>query len=173
MRRCLPVATALFAALALSAAPAQAQFFAAAGLTVPSGDFGDYAKTGWLANAGARAWQSADERLAFWVEGFYGSSKHEDVDGDKTNIYGGLGTVTYNLTTGASATPYLTGSVGYLWHQYKSDDFPEFEDSEGGVAFGGGAGVGFDKFYVEARYLTASINEETTAFIAIVAGIVF
>lgn len=173
MRRPFLVLATTCTALVLLAAPASAQFFVAAGLTLPSGDYGEYAKTGWIANAGVKAWASADERLGAWVEAFYGSNTHDDVDGDKTNLYGGLASLTYNLTTGSTTTPYLIGSVGYMVHQYKSDEFTEFEGSEGGLAFGGGAGIGINTFYVEARYLTASIEDATTAVIALVAGITF
>src|SRR5690606_21590090 len=88
-------------------------------------------------------------------------------------LYGGLGSLTYNLTEGGSAVPYLIGSVGYMVHKYSSDEFPDDEGSEGGLTFGGGAGLGLGKFYVEARYFTASIEDATTAFILVAAGIPF
>lgn len=172
MRRALFAGSTL-AAVLLLAAPLQAQFFVGGGATLPSGDYGDYAKTGWLANAGYGIWSSANERATAWIEGFYGSNSHDEVDGDKTNIYGGLGSVTFNLTEGGSATPYLIGSLGYMMHQYKSDTFPDEEGSEGGIAFAGGGGVSFGKIYLEARYFSASIEDATTAFILVAAGITF
>lgn len=173
MRRLLIGATTLAAALVL-AAPLSAQFFVQGSATLPQGDYKDYAKTGWMANAGIRAWQSANGNIALWAEGFYGSNSHEDIEGDKTNLLGGYGSVTFNLTSGASATPYLIGSVGYMRHQYKSDMFPDEEGSDGGVAFGGGAGLGIGKnFFVEGRYITASIGDGTTAFIMLGGGVVF
>jgi hypothetical protein len=174
MRRLVIGASTLGLAVLLSAAPASAQFFAGAGVIMPMGDFGEYAKMGWMANAGVQAFESNDGKLSLYVEGVYGSSSHDDIDGDKTNIYGGLASVTYGLgSEDASMSPYLIGSVGYLMHQYKSDEFPEFEGSEGGIGFGGGAGLFFNPIYVEGRFMTFSADGESTAFVLIGAGIVF
>jgi hypothetical protein len=174
MRRFLIGASTLALAITLGTTSASAQFFVGAGATLPSGDYGDYAKTGWLVNAGVEAWRSASGKLAIFAEGLFGSNSHDDVDGDKTNIYGGLGSVTYGLgSQDASMSPYLIGSAGYLVHQYKSTEFAEFEGSDGGVAFGGGAGLFFDPAFVEARYMTFSVDGESTAFIFVGAGFTF
>jgi hypothetical protein len=172
MRRLMIGASTLTAALLLTL-PLGAQGFVGGGVTLPSGDYNTYAKAGWMVNAGFTPWHSADERAKVWAEGFYGSNSHDDFAGDKTNLYGGLGSLTYNLTEGGSAVPYLIGSVGYMVHQYKSDDFPDEEGSDGGFAFGGGAGVGIGKLYLEGRYFSASISGATTAFILVAAGITF
>ncbi len=173
MRR-LVIGASTFAAALLLAAPVHAQFFVQGSATLPQSDYKTYAKTGWMVNAGVRAWQSASEQFGLWAEGFYGSNTHKDFAGDKTNLYGGLGSLVYNLTSGSSTTPYLIGSVGYLRHQYKSDMFPDEEGSDGGVAFGGGAGLGLGKkLFVEGRYMTASISGEKTSFIMLGGGVVF
>ena len=172
MRRLLLGGATLAAALLLLA-PLGAQGFVGGGVTLPSGDYNTYAKPGWMLNAGITPWQSANDRAKLWAEGFFGSNSHDDVDGDKTTLYGGLGSLTYNLTAGGSAVPYLIGSVGYMVHKYSSDEFPDDEGSEGGLTFGGGAGLGLGKFYVEGRYFTASISDATTAFILVAAGITF
>ncbi len=171
MRRVFLGTLALILSITLTPGTARAQGFVGAGLTTPSGDYGDYAKTGWAVNAGFRPWMSADERASVWVEGLFGSNKHEGSSGDKTNLFGGFVSGTYSLTAGASANPYVIGSAGYLVHSYKPGTGTG--DSEGAVAFGGGAGVEFSKFYVEARYLTAKIDNETTAFIMFTVGRVF
>lgn len=170
MRRFFTGAATLAAALVLAAAPANAQFFAASALTLPSGDFGDGFKAGWAANAGISIWQNGDERAKVWVEGLYGQNNLDsDIDGKSTMI-GGFGSLTYNLTTGGSAVPYLIGSAGYLSQKI---EVASVDDTEGGFAFGGGAGVGFGKFYLEGRYITASIADGTTSFIMAAAGITF
>jgi hypothetical protein len=173
MRRLVIGASTLALAVLLGAPAASAQFFLGAMATLPMGDFGEYAKTGWMANAGIQAWESSNGKVALFAEGVYGSSSHDDVDGDKTNIYGGLASVTYGLGSGEGMSPYLIGSLGYLIHQYKSDAFPDFEGSEGGVGFGGGAGLFFDPIYVEARYMTFSADGESTAFLMLGAGLTF
>ncbi len=173
MRRFALAAGFLTLGLTIGAIPASAQGFVGGGLSMPTGDYGDYAKSGWVVNAGFRPWQSADKRASIWAEGLYGSNKHDGSSGDKTNLYGGLGSVTYNLTADASAVPYVIGSVGYLIHSYSPGTSGFDSESEGGLGFGGGAGVGVKKFYLEARYLTAKIEGSTTAFIMFTAGYTF
>ena len=175
MRRLVIGASTLAAAFVLGAAPAHGQFFVGIGATLPTGDYGEFAETGWMATAGVRVWQSPNDRAGLWAEGFYGSNTHSDIDGDKTNLYGGLASVGFDLTTGAgmTATPYLLGSVGYMVHQYKSDLFSEFEGSDGGIAFGGGGGFYLGRFWLDARYMAASIDSETTSFILVSAGVAF
>ncbi|MBK9548625.1 MAG: hypothetical protein IPO52_05860 [Gemmatimonadetes bacterium] len=173
MRRSVFSAALLLTGFALATAPLSAQGFVGAGVTTPMGDFGDGAKMGWVANAGFRPYQSADKRMSIWAEGLYGSNKHDGAGDDKTNLFGGFGSVTYNLTAEGSAVPYVIGSAGYLVHSYKSGINSSFDDSAGGFGFGGGAGVGIKKLYLEARYLTAKIDGGTTAFIMFTAGITF
>jgi len=171
MRRLVPGLVTFALILVLGPTPASAQkFFVGAGVTVPSGDFGDYAKTGWMVNGGFAPWRSADNRATIWAEGLFGSNSFEGAGDNSSNLYGGLGSFTYNVTGEASAVPYVIGSVGYLMQSFESGTN---SDSEGGLAFGGGAGIGIQRFYLEARYLTASIQESTTAFLQFSAGITF
>ena len=173
MRKVVIASSLLALGLTLGSAPVAAQFYVGGYATMPSGDYADYAKTGWMAEAGYGFWKSSNDRLTLWVSGSYGSNSHEGDAGDKTNLLMGLGSVTFNLTANPDAGPYLLGHVGYLSHMYKPGD-DDFESaSEGGLAFGGGLGDGCNKFWVEARYITASIEESTTAFIMIGAGISF
>lgn len=171
MRRFMIGAASLAAALVLGTSSASAQFFVGGYATMPQSDFKDLAKTGWMAAAGVKAFASEDGRFSLWVEGDYGSNKHDDDSGDKTNIMMGLATPSYDLTTGGSATPYLLGSVGYLNHQYK----PETGDSEnsGSLVFGGGIGVYFGKVWVDGRYMTSSKDGFNTSFLMIGGGVTF
>lgn len=171
MRRILTGAASLALALTLGTSSASAQFFVGGYATMPQSDFKDLAKTGWMAAVGYKAIASEDGRYGLWVEADYGSNKHDDDSGDKTNIMMGLVTPSYNLTTGGTATPYLLGSVGYLNHQYK----PETGDSEnsGSLVFGGGLGVGFDMFWIDGRYMTSSKDGFNTSFLMIGAGVTF
>ena len=171
MRRFIIGAASLALVLVLGAPSASAQFAVGGGITVPSGDYGDYAKTGWMAEAAFSPFQNADGTFMFWIEGIFGQNKHEGDGDDKTTLFGGFGTATYALTQGASANPYVIGSVGYLNHKYQ----PATGDSEssGGLGFGGGAGLSFGDFWVEGRYMTASIDDATTAFLMFLAGVSF
>ncbi|NOT08420.1 MAG: outer membrane beta-barrel protein [Gemmatimonadales bacterium] len=166
------------AVLAL-ASPAGAQstpfVFFGGGASLPMGDYKEYAKTGWLANAGIGT-TIGSKGLWIAADLFYGSNSHSDIDGDKTNLKIGLATLGYTFKPGAKVTPYLSGSVGLLNHGYKSDTFPEAEGSESMMAFGGGAGLIFkmgakSSFWVEARYLTASKDGSSTAFVPVLVGI--
>jgi hypothetical protein len=149
MRRLAIGASTLVAALLL-AAPAHAQFFVSGSATVPTGDFKDFgdgtgAKTGWMAEAGYRIYQGTDGKLGLWLVGGYGSNKHDDNSGDKTNLMSGGAWLSYALGSNpdASVSPFVVAGGGYLNHQYK----PATGSSEnGGQAFaGGGVGLSFGK----------------------------
>lgn len=173
MRRLVIGASTLAAALVLGAAPASAQFYVGAYASLPSSDFGDFAKTGWMAEAGFQLFESANEKLSFYVAGAYGMNKLDSdlVDGDYTQIMG-LGHVVYDLTAGGSATPYLIGSAGYL--SVKEDIEGVGDETNGGLTFGGGLGLGFSsRFWVEGRYMTASIDDVTFGQIIIGGGVSF
>jgi hypothetical protein len=171
MRRLVISGSLLALAVTLVSAPVSAQFYVGGYASLPSSDYGEFAKTGWMAEAGYGFWKSSNERLTLWVSGSYGSNSWEGEGDGKTNIMMGLGSATYNLTASAESGPYLMGHVGYLNSKASFEDV-DF-DGEGGVAFGGGAGWFFGKFFVEGRYITASIDEATLGLILIGAGISF
>ena len=105
MRRIGLAATLLALTVSLGATSASAQGFVGGGLLMPMGDFKDGAKMGWVVNAGFRPFQSADKRMSLWAEGLYGSNSLKNVTDGKTTMFGGFGSVTYNLTADASAVP--------------------------------------------------------------------
>lgn len=142
MRRSLTAV--LIAAFAGLSAPgdglAQAILHVAGGATFPMGDYGDFADTGWLGHAGV-ALPVADAGLAVGAAGYYGSNSHTNVDGDKTNLYGGLGFVNYAFGSPEAMSPFVVAMAGLMVHSYESDPFPGLEESDTGFAVGGGAGV--------------------------------
>ena len=85
----LVVAAVLVGSLAPSGVVAQGSIFVGAGPTFPIGDFGTYAKTGWLGYAG------------FGVP------------------VGGFGYLQYRVGDAAKPGVYFYGQVGVLNHQYK------------------------------------------------------
>jgi hypothetical protein len=167
MRRFVTAGLTLVAALALTTAPAQAQFFVGAGLTLPSGDFDNY-KAGLGVSAGVAVIKSADERMKVWAEGFYGMNKFDNdaVDVSAT-LMGAYGSATYDLMAEGSAIPYLIGGAGYM--TIKVED----ADREGGFGFFGGAGVSFGKLWLEGRYSSASIEDATLSFLGVMVGYSF
>lgn len=171
MRRFITAGLTLVAALVLTAAPAQAQFFVGAGLTSPSGDFGDFYKPGFAASAGVAVFKSGDERFKVWAEGFFGMNDLDSdlLDGSST-MMGAFGSATLDLAAGGGTIPYIVGGVGYLSQKLEIEDVSE---TEGGLALFGGAGVSFGKLWLEGRYTTASIADGTTAFLSAMIGYSF
>lgn len=157
-------------AMALVALPVSAQtIFVSAGAGVPVGDYGDYADIGWMAQAGV-AFPIGTAGLSAGAGGLYGSNNHSNVDGDKTNLYGGAAFVQYTIGNAESTSGYVFAGPGYVTHSYKSDTFPEGSNS--GLALAGGGGVniplgGLDA-YVEGMYLTGVGDEidGTDVFVA-------
>ena len=148
MKRLLGAALAVaFVGLAApSDSLAQAAVFIGAGAVSPTGDFkdfglGDGANLGWMATAGVQV-PVGDGGLAVGARGFYGVNKH-DTDGDKTNLLGGTALATFSFGAPGALAPFLYGEVGYQAHQYKSESFPSFDDTEWKPFVGGGAGLNF------------------------------
>jgi hypothetical protein len=158
-------------AMALVAVPggtAAQTVFVSAGAGIPVGDYGDYASVGWMAQGGV-AFPIGTAGLSAGVGGLFGSNSH-DIDGDKTNLYGGAAFVQYTIGNEEAASGYVFGGPGYLTHSYKSDTSPEGSGS--GLALAGGGGVNFPlggvDAYAEGMYLTGLGDEidGTDVFVA-------
>jgi hypothetical protein len=176
MKRFVTAALALAFVGGLAPAPTAAQItvFIDGGATIPTGDYGDYANTGWMGSAGVTV-PVGESGLFVAGTGFYGSNNHSDIDGDKTNLLGGVGSLGYAIASDGSMMPYVFGSVGFMQHSYKSDTYPDLEDSVSGLAFGGGAGVSFPlggiNGNVQGAYIMGSGDIDGTQFFSIGAGI--
>ena len=163
------------ALLLVSAATAQAQspiLFFGGGATIPNGEYGEYAKTGWMANAGVGL-PVGGKGFMVGAEVLYGSNKHEFA-GDKTNLTGANGFLLYRFGDQAKTGFYVLGSGGMLNHSFKSESEPEDEGSDTKFAWSGGAGVdvpfgGNKSFWAEGRYMARS----DTKFIALLVGLSF
>ena len=174
MKRSVPAVIALFV-LAIGASPAQAQsvnFGVGGGLTIPIGDFGDVAKTGWH-GLGIIGYQL---QSGIGLRGdFYYGQNNSDPSGAKFKLAGGLGNVTYSFSGKSSVTPYVIGSIGYF--NFKAEGGGG-STSESKIAFGGGGGIKFkagsdSQFFVEGRYITINTSGSNANFIPITAGITF
>lgn len=179
MKRALISATVCGFALLFLAPRAQAQgggfVFLGGGATIPTGDFKnvDMAKTGWIAQGGA----GLDLSKAAWVEaeGWYGSNKHDDGSGDKTDIQAGLVTLGYQFTPGAKGSLYVAAGGGLMNHKY----VPATGSSEnhwkgamtGAVGYVGTLS-GSTRFWVEGRYLHM-LETGGTTIMPITAGLSF
>ncbi len=172
-RTCVLSFAAVLTALTLTLpSPASAQgVYWGAGITFPMGDYGDYAKTGYLGIAGI-SFDLGPAGLSVVGEGFYGQNSHE-TDGDKTNPYGAMAGLLYDLNPEETGGPYVFGQAGLMVHKYSSDEFGD--DSETGFGFGAGAGYGFPlgdtELFVEGRYMYGSFDYGNTSFLGIMAGV--
>jgi len=177
MKRSLTVV--LVAALAAMTAPidvsAQVSIGVAGGVTFPLGDYADLdgANTGWMGAAGV-SFAVGEAGLSVGAAGFYGSNNH-DIDGDKTNLLGGLGLVTYNISTGGSITPFVGASAGYLRHSYKSDTQPSLEGSVSGFAYGARGGISFPlggmNGFLQGNWLKGAGDVSGTQWFGVTAGV--
>lgn len=168
------IACLALSVLFISAVPAAAQsIFFGVGPSFPSGDYGDYAKTGFMI-AGGVTYELVPQ-LSVYGEGFWGQNDHE-TEGDKTNPSGIMGGLIYGfMGQDAMVSPYVFGGAGLMTHAYASDTFENSSDSAFG--FQGGAGVGFGlgglEAFAEGRYMSASFDSETTAFVGVLLGLTF
>jgi opacity protein-like surface antigen len=171
MKRFLPVMTV--AGLLAGAAPAAAQigFVVGGGVSVPVGEFGEFAKSGWMALGGAQLGIPLFP-LKFRAEGLFGRNTHEGASGDKTTLYGGMANAIFQIGPPlVPVKPYVIAGVGYLNHRYSPGAAGAQSDSEWKPVFGGGAGVGLNLLvigvFVEARYL----RRDDTGFIPVIVGV--
>jgi hypothetical protein len=179
MKRIATLVLAAGAALTLNATVAQAQektggayFGVGGGLTIPTGDAADVAKTGW--NALAQVGYEMPSGLGLRGDFYYGQHSIEDnpfVDG-KFKLAGGLGNVTYTFKSAGKLHPYVVGTIGAMNAKFGDGD------GETNVTFGGGAGIlyhtGSDSnFFAEARYLSINGDDANTNIIPIQVGIRF
>jgi hypothetical protein len=175
-RKSFLVAVALVA-FAFPATLGAQSLYISGGATFPTGDFGDYADTGWMIAGGILFNDIATGGLSLGAEGFYGENKHGG-DG-KTNPYGAMGIAVFNFPTDGSLAPYVFGGAGWLAHKYSAGG-SEFDIDETTSSFGYqfGAGIGFAvsekvSIYGEGRYMAGTGDNSGTKFLGAFAGLTF
>ena len=148
-------------AVLVAAVPAQAQYiFAGLGASKPMGSFNDVAKTGWMFTGGLGA-DLGDKGLWIEGEGYYGSNNRTEPNatGDKTNTFAFIAALGYSFKPDAKVSPYVTGGVGIVASQYKSETAGSLGGgTEKGFGYTGGVGVGVKAgskltFWLEGRLL--------------------
>lgn len=191
MQRFFGALAGLTLTAAVAAAPAQAQnaddaravrFGVQAGLSLPTGDFGDAANMGFLVGgtmdlrpASLPVYFRADLAYQRWglesvdFEGF-------DIDGNASQI-SLAGNVVLPFPTEGMARPYILGGLGF-YRTTLNLEIEGVEDDESetdlGFQFGGGVQFrlsGFDT-YLEARYHDVG-GDTDASYIPIVFGIKF
>jgi hypothetical protein len=167
------------AALALSAlafapsANAQARFGIAAGLAVPTGDFGDLATSGFNIE-GSVEFRPATMPFGLRGDLFYNRFSVDDDTGFDGNFsgFGGALSALFQMA-GIAATPYLV--VGPTITNLSADIDGVDTDSETKIGAQGGVGVKFPlsgfTSKIEARYHTIFTDDENTNMFIINFGI--
>ena len=173
MKKRLVLLLAVFALMGF-AVPAQAQttLYVGAGGSFPTGDFGDYANTGWMAIGGA-VFGLGDSGFGVGGEIFYGQNNHNDdfgtvFENSKTTPYGIMAIADYAFGSPDGLQPYLFGGLGLLVHKFSADNIDSESESQFGYQFG--AGLAFPiGLFVEGRYMGA----EDTKYFGVLAGWAF
>lgn len=165
--------TTAAALLLLHPSPGQAQnpfIFVGGGLTIPTGDYADATKTGWMGTAGFGVPVAAG-KASIGLEGYYGSNSFDVGDGS-IDLFGGAAWLAYRFREPGTVSPYLIGSAGAL-----RADAPDPAEPE--TRFSWSAGVGIDvpvsgsvSLYIEGRYMRAG-GDLGIGFIPLFAGLSF
>jgi len=168
-------------ALGTTVAQAQVSLGVGGGVSIPLGDFGDAAKTGW--NGLASIGYDMPSGLGVRGDFYYGQHSFEGSVPSgvsaKWKLAGGLGNVLYSFGGAATAHPYIIGSIGFMdLKATASAGGASASASETKVTFGGGAGVKFKagsraSVFVEGRYLTINTSGSNANFIPITLGVSF
>jgi hypothetical protein len=167
------VAAALLAVPMLASAQANTTHFnVAAGLTLPTGAFGDRNDAGYNVIIGLGMKQPGSS-LGFRAEGIY-NEFNEHGTSDKSHASGITGNAIYDLAAGSrnnTSSLYIIGGIGY----YSTRE--PFFSSESQTNIGWNVGGGFEfplsgfSAYVEARYHT--VSNTVVRFIPISFGLAF
>ena len=176
MKRSIAVAVAVTVMGVAGARDASGQgIFAGGGVTIPTGDYGDFANTGWMAFGGVLS-PVGTQGLSIGAEGFFGSNGYDVTEG-KSNLYGALalGGLTFGAE-GAAASPFVFGGLGFMTHS--AEPAIGADVSESGVALAGGGGVSFPfspavQGMIVGNYLHAFIEDGSTALFGLSAAIQF
>lgn len=163
-----------------STAQAQSVFFGG-GVTVPMGDYKDYAKTGYIMTAGVSI-DIGSKGLFLDLEGFFGSNNHKTTTSnfkEKTNLAAGIAALGYTFgKAGQKVRPYVLAGGGILNHQFRTDNNTpnNGEGSTKSAAFTGAAGLlialnNKANFWVEGRYMSGTGDNSDTKVLPLTAGI--
>jgi len=174
-RLAVPTALALVAAVAVSS-PASAQYiFFGGGPTIPSGDYGDIAKTGYMISAGFGV-DIGKKGLFLEAELGRGTNTHENTGqaNSKTNVISAFGALGWSFGAAEKKVrPYLLAGAGLVAHQFRTDAEPplgEGTESKFGATGAGGISIRVQEkmsFWLEGRYIGSSGTNHIAALIGL------
>ena len=179
------LATLAFVGIAApTQADAQTTLYLGAGASLPMGDYGEYANTGWLAVGGV-VFGIGDSGFGVGGEVFYGQNNHKEEESffedEKTTPYGIMAIADYVFGTEGGIRPYVFGGAGLLVHKFSASGVES--ESESAFGYQAGLGVSFpvgasSSLFAEGRYMGSSSTGEgefstTTNFFGLLAGFAF
>jgi hypothetical protein len=136
-------------------------FMIGAGASLPTGDFGQVAKTGWIGMAGLN-FPMGSKAVSIRIDGDYSQNSSKFEGGGSDKLISGFGGVQLGLGE-KSSHPYLVGQVGYMK--------ATCDGCSGALGFAAGAGFTTGSMFVEGRYASASKNGGTTSVIYATIGL--
>jgi opacity protein-like surface antigen len=178
MKRMLAGLVASGFLMAVAAAPAAAQARGyigfGAGAAIPTGDFADTHKVGWLGQViGGITGPSG--RLGGRIDGDYSRHSLKGTTGGHTALFGANADVVLNFgTTASKARPYVLAGVGFYNVKSTVTGVGSTSDTKG--AFNGGAGVniktsGNMAVYLEGRFVSVRAEGGSANFIPLSIGL--
>jgi hypothetical protein len=185
MRKLAVVSAGLAMGLLLAISPVQAQdagtrveFGVGGGVSIPTGDFDDVAKTGWHGSALVSI-VPATIPVGFQIDGTFSRFSDDTPLDIKEQLIYGTGNVVYNFQTAEDSRfrPYLIGGGGVYNLDAKGDDVPSGIEST--TKFGVNAGAGFNfsagsaGLFIEGRFHSVFTEGPNTQFIPITLGVRF
>lgn len=173
--RGLAAATLLLAIPSMSAGAQQAassRFGLKAGISLPTGDFGDGTDLGFHVGGHAAVPLSGAWGLRFDADfGRYGAQDPVD----NVTVLGGVANLTYRIATASELKPYLLGGVGYYNWKVSGTGGGSVDDSDlaWNVGIGYDFALGGSKLFTELRYLSIQSEGSAATMLPIVVGLRF
>jgi len=184
------IGVAMGLALVATTAPAQStqgsgakanSFGLSAGLTVPTGDFGNGFKSGYNISA-LYEYHKAATPVAFRLEGQFQDFSAKGGSTETYKTFGGLANALFYLPTQSTVKPYLTGGIGFFNNKFDlgSDCTGVLEScssSENKFGFDLGGGLEFElsgmSTFLEADWQLISLTGASAKMIPIRFGVRF
>lgn len=178
IRRVLTTSVAaVFLAVATPAvSQAQVSLYVAAGPSIPIGDLGDVAGTGYVV-AGGFTVPLGENGLWTGAEGTYGRNSIDSgpfQDSGSVQLFGAMALLGYTIPTESTIHPYVWGGAGLLRAKRDLDNVTDDPEADTDFGFQAGVGTTFGhgtvRPLIEARLETAGSDKQ---FFAIDAGATF
>jgi hypothetical protein len=143
------------------------------GVSIPTGEFGDVAKTGWMGQVVAGI-TGPTGKLGGRVNGTYIHHGSDFDDDDSVRLLGAMGDVVFSPgVPDAKLRPFLLGGLGF--QNAKANTTGAEGETNFAFNFGGGVNIGMGraKLFIEGRWLRIQTEGESTSLIPLSVGVRF